>query len=100
MLRTGDVSFGLGLKPTVGPLSRHRFGVEVGLPIVQSLDGPQLKTSWAQRFRGNHGGEPVSGLVRRVPSRQLSKYCGCYHRVRFGWPPTTALARICSVGQP
>jgi len=44
--RRMDVAFGLGFKPTIGPLRRHRFAGEVGRPIVQSLDGPQLKTNW------------------------------------------------------
>lgn len=27
-------------------MSRNRVAVEVGLPVVQSLDGPQLAASW------------------------------------------------------
>jgi len=41
-----DVAFGLAFKPAVAPLNRHRFAVEVSRPIVQSLDGPQLATTW------------------------------------------------------
>jgi hypothetical protein len=38
---------GLGIKPSTGGLSSHRFALEVGLPIWQDLDGPQLAASWS-----------------------------------------------------
>ena len=29
-----------------GPLKGHRFALEAGIPMFQSLDGPQLKSDW------------------------------------------------------
>jgi hypothetical protein len=45
-----DALLGLGLKPASGALSRHRFAVEIGLPIWQDLDGPQLETDCTASF--------------------------------------------------
>lgn len=44
-----DLLLGLGVKPG-GALRSHRFAVEVGLPIWQDLDGPQLAGDWNATF--------------------------------------------------
>ncbi len=47
--RAGRVLSGLlGLNVVVpkGPLAGHRLGLEVGIPLVQHLDGPQLERDW------------------------------------------------------
>lgn len=42
-----DVLLGFGVKPSSGALKRHRLAVEIGLPLWQDLDGPQLETDWS-----------------------------------------------------
>ena len=41
-----DLSLGVDLYLPRGPLKGSRFGIEVGFPLYQSLDGPQLETDW------------------------------------------------------
>ena len=41
-----DVLPGVNLYLPLGPLGKHRFAVEVGIPVFQRLDGPQLETDW------------------------------------------------------
>lgn len=41
-----DLLFGLGLYVPEGALKGHRLEIEAGLPLSQSLDGPQLETDW------------------------------------------------------
>jgi hypothetical protein len=41
-----DLMFGLSLYVPEGTLENFRFGIEGGLPIYQSLDGPQLETDY------------------------------------------------------
>ena len=41
-----DLGLGMNLYAPSGPLKGTRLGVEFALPIVQSLDGPQLETDW------------------------------------------------------
>jgi len=41
-----DLLFGLNWIFADGPLESHRLAIEGGLPIYQSLDGPQLETDW------------------------------------------------------
>ncbi|MDP6355583.1 MAG: transporter [Planctomycetota bacterium] len=41
-----DLSLGVNLYGREGRVKDHRLGVEVGTPIYQSLDGPQLETDW------------------------------------------------------
>jgi hypothetical protein len=31
---------------TKGPLHGHRFALELGRPVYQDLDGPQLENDW------------------------------------------------------
>jgi hypothetical protein len=48
-LRAGrrlDIVVGLSFVKNDGPLAGTRLSVEGGAPIYQSLDGPQLKTTW------------------------------------------------------
>lgn len=48
-LRSGerlDLLVGLNLKPDQDWLKGHRIAIEFGVPIYQSLDGPQLETDW------------------------------------------------------
>ncbi|MBW2244028.1 MAG: transporter [Deltaproteobacteria bacterium] len=48
-LRAGrrlDLWIGLDLKATNGALRGHRLALEVGRPVYQKLDGPQLETDW------------------------------------------------------
>jgi hypothetical protein len=48
-LRAGrrlDGLVGANFVVTGGPLAGHRFAVELGLPIHQDLDGPQLESDW------------------------------------------------------
>ena len=48
-LRAGrrlDLLWGLNLLATGGVLEGHRLAFEVGRPVVQHLDGPQLETDW------------------------------------------------------
>ena len=41
-----DLLFGVELFAPSGTLKGQRLGIEVGAPIYQSLDGPQLETDW------------------------------------------------------
>ena len=41
-----DLSFGVNLYVGEGILKGHRLAIQGGLPIYQSLDGPQLETDW------------------------------------------------------
>jgi len=41
-----DLLVGLNTIIPDGPLRGHRFNVEVGLPVYQDLDGPQLEMDW------------------------------------------------------
>jgi hypothetical protein len=41
-----DVLPGLNLELPLGALGRHRFAIELGLPVYQWLHGPQLETDW------------------------------------------------------
>jgi hypothetical protein len=37
---------GINTVVTEGPLKGHRFAIEVGAPVYQDLNGPQLETDW------------------------------------------------------
>ena len=55
-LRAGrrvDVLFGTNIFALSGPLEGNRLAFEFGLPLYQSLDGPQLKTSWYMSLAWN-----------------------------------------------
>ncbi len=41
-----DLTVGVNLYAGEGILKGHRLGIQGGLPIYQSLDGPQLETDW------------------------------------------------------
>lgn len=41
-----DAFFGVNLAVPSGPLEGHRFALEVGTPIYQDLNGPQMETDW------------------------------------------------------
>jgi hypothetical protein len=41
-----DLLFGLDLYAPKGKLKNHRLSIEGGLPVYQSLDGPQLEVDW------------------------------------------------------
>ncbi len=41
-----DLLFGVNFYVPEGSLKGHRLAVRAGLPIYQSLDGPQLETDW------------------------------------------------------
>jgi hypothetical protein len=41
-----DVLIGLNLYSSDGALKGHRLAFEFGIPVYQSLDGPQLETDW------------------------------------------------------
>jgi hypothetical protein len=41
-----DLLAGANFVVTKGPLRGHRFALELGRPIYQDLDGPQLETDW------------------------------------------------------
>jgi len=48
-LRSGksvDVLAGVNYSSNGGVLEGHTFGIEVGIPAWQDLDGPQLETDW------------------------------------------------------
>ena len=48
-LRAGqrvDLLFGANLRVPRGALEGHRLAVELGIPVHQSLEGPQLETDW------------------------------------------------------
>ncbi|WP_114520141.1 transporter [Altererythrobacter sp. ZODW24] len=42
-----DVLGGINLVATHGPLAGHRIGLEVGAPIYQNLNGPQMAGDWS-----------------------------------------------------
>ena len=44
--RRTDLLFGTNLFSQSERLGGHRIALEAGLPIYQSLDGPQLETDW------------------------------------------------------
>ena len=44
-----DLALGLNLMGKEGRLKGHRLTFEVGMPVYQSLDGPQLETDWLVR---------------------------------------------------
>lgn len=39
--------FALNFKMPRGPMAGHRLGVEVGVPVLESLDGPQMSRDWS-----------------------------------------------------
>ena len=41
-----DLLVGAAFAPQTGLLRGHRLALEVGRPVYQSLDGPQLETDW------------------------------------------------------
>lgn len=41
-----DLSIGVNLLCKSGPLQGHRFAFEIGTPVFENLDGPQLSTDW------------------------------------------------------
>lgn len=41
---------GVNFDVPLGPLGKHRFGIEAGFPVYQWLDGPQLETDWNVAF--------------------------------------------------
>ncbi|MCZ6718931.1 MAG: transporter [Gammaproteobacteria bacterium] len=41
-----DLLFGISTYMPKGTLKGHRLAIQAGLPIYQSLDGPQLETDW------------------------------------------------------
>ena len=41
-----DFLFGVNVMMAKGPLKGQRFAFDVGIPFMQSLDGPQLETDW------------------------------------------------------
>ena len=41
-----DLLFGVNVFATTGVLGGLRAAIEGGLPVYQSLDGPQLETDW------------------------------------------------------
>ncbi len=41
-----DAYFGVNLIGETGPIRGHRLALEVGAPIYQDLNGPQLETDW------------------------------------------------------
>ncbi len=45
-----DLLFGINLYARRGILKGNRLAVEAGLPVYQSLNGPQLKTNWLLRL--------------------------------------------------
>jgi hypothetical protein len=44
--RRVDLAVGLNLYARGGALNGHRLAVEVGVPVYQHLNGPQLETDW------------------------------------------------------
>jgi murein DD-endopeptidase MepM/ murein hydrolase activator NlpD len=44
-----DLVGGLNVYIPRGPFKGQRFAVEVGAPVYQSLNGPQLQTDWFAR---------------------------------------------------
>jgi hypothetical protein len=52
-LRAGtriDLLIGLNLYGADGTLKGHRLALELGVPVYQNLDGPQLETDWTGTF--------------------------------------------------
>jgi len=45
-----DLLFGLNVLIPDGWMKGHRFALEGGFPIRQSLDGPQLESDWRITF--------------------------------------------------
>ena len=45
-----DLLFGVNLVGQHGAICGHRLAAEVGVPIYQDLNGPQLKTDWTLMF--------------------------------------------------
>jgi hypothetical protein len=48
-LRAGrrvDLLVGAAFTPQAGLLRGHRLALEIGRPVYQNLDGPQLETDW------------------------------------------------------
>ncbi len=45
-----DLLLGLNLAVPTGPLAGHRLALEVGRPLTQHLDGPQLETDWVAQI--------------------------------------------------
>jgi len=41
-----DILFGVNLLGTEAAAKGHRLGLELGIPVWQDLDGPQLETDW------------------------------------------------------
>lgn len=41
-----DTLFGINLMTRIGGSNGHQFGLEVGFPLAQNLNGPQLKSRW------------------------------------------------------
>ena len=41
-----DLHPGVNFYVPLGPLRKHRFSIEAGIPVYQWLDGPQLRTQW------------------------------------------------------
>lgn len=41
-----DMLFGINLVAAKGIVKAHRLAFEIGFPVVQDLDGPQLETDW------------------------------------------------------
>ncbi len=45
-----DLLLGLNFEMPSGPLQGHRLAIELGRPVMQHLDGPQLETDWLATF--------------------------------------------------
>ncbi len=45
-----DILAGLNFLGAAGPLKGHRLSLEVGVPVYQKLDGPQMETDWTTTF--------------------------------------------------
>ncbi len=50
-----DLLFGFNLLGRGGALKGHRVALELGRPIYQTLDGPQLETDWSVTLGWQHG---------------------------------------------
>lgn len=46
---------GVDLAPTSGPLKGNRFGVELGVPVYEDLNGPMLARDWQIAFAWRKG---------------------------------------------
>ena len=42
-----DISAGLLVSPPTGALSEHTFGIEIGTPLYEDLNGPQMSLDWS-----------------------------------------------------